>query len=46
MVEYACKYYQGTARITVLVDREKITKPMVEFCPFHGMSNFYTEEME
>jgi hypothetical protein len=46
MVEYECRHCQGTAQITVLADSEKATEPVVEFCPFCGMSNYYTEETD
>ena len=44
MDEYECRHCKGKARITVLADSEKATEPIIEFCPFCGMSNFFQEE--
>ncbi len=46
MVEYACKHCQGAVQIMVLGDSEKATEPVVEFCPFCGIPNFYREETD
>lgn len=32
--------------ITILAESEKATEPVIEFCPFCGMSNSYPEETE
>ncbi len=44
--EYACKHCKGIIEITVLAETEKATDPMIEFCPFCGMSNGYPVEPE
>jgi hypothetical protein len=46
MDEYECRYCKGKARTMVLEDSEKATEPIVEFCPFCGMSSYYPEETE
>jgi hypothetical protein len=42
--EYECRHCQGKARITVLEEGEKGTEHLIEFCPFCGMSNLYSQE--
>jgi hypothetical protein len=44
--EYECRHCQGKARITVLEEGAKGTEPLIEFCPFCGMSNLYSQESE
>jgi hypothetical protein len=34
----------GIVQITILEKSEKATEPVIEFCPFCGMSNNYSEE--
>jgi len=42
--EYACKHCNGISKIKVLEETDKATEPMIEFCPFCGMSNAYPVE--
>ncbi len=44
--EYACKHCNGISEIKVLKETEKATEPMIEFCPFCGMSNDYSVEKD
>jgi hypothetical protein len=46
MDEYECGQCNGKLGITVLEDSEKATEPLIEFCPFCGMSNFLPKEVE
>ena len=40
MEEYKCEHCKGIVKITILKDTEKETEPIIEFCPFCGMSNY------
>ena len=42
--QYACKHCHGVSEIKTLKETEKATEPMIEFCPFCGMSNEYPIE--
>jgi len=46
MIEYHCGHCQGIAQITILAESEKATEPVIEFCPFCGMSDSYPEKTE
>jgi len=46
MIEYHCGHCQGIAQIAILEESKKATEPIIEFCPFCGMSNSYPEETE
>lgn len=43
---YNCKHCEGAVVIDIVQDTEKATLPTIEFCPFCGMSNFYSKELE
>jgi len=46
MAEYECRHCKGKARTMVLEDSGKATEPIVEFCPFCGMSNACSREFD
>jgi hypothetical protein len=45
-VEYEWIHCNGVAIIKVIKETEKVTYPMIEFCPFCGMSNEWPKATE
>jgi len=43
---YVCRHCRGASQIVVVRETEKATEPVIEFCPFCGMSNHYHVEIE
>jgi hypothetical protein len=41
-----CRHCLGKVQLMVLDEGEKRTEPLIEFCPFCGISNLYLEEIE
>ena len=41
MEVYNCRHCGGVSQIAIVKHTEKATEPVIEFCPFCGMSNQY-----